>query len=100
MSLESISSGRKNTPYILRVIPEKKDPGYKSTPGLQPLKLEYKSTLGDPLKKNICKKTFPYRSTPSLIRKDVDMASLNKSLLEKFLKPLGKKLGKVLRFIK
>lgn len=89
MSLESISSGRKKTPYILRVIPEKKDPGYKS-PGFQPLKLEYK-------------KTFPYRSTPSLIRKDVDMASLNKSLLEKFfdtLKPLGKKLGKVLRFIK
>jgi len=91
MSLESISSGRKKTPYILRVIPEKKDPGYKS-PGFQPLKLEYK--------KNICKKTFPYRSTPSLIRKDVDMASLNKSLWEKFLKPLGKKLGKVLRFIK
>lgn len=87
MSLESISSGAKKTPYILRVIPEKKDPGYKSI-------------LGDPLKKNICKKTFPYRSTPSLIRKDVDMASLNKSLWEKFLKPLGKKLGKVLRFIK
>ena len=99
MSLESISSGAKKTPYILRVIPEKKDPGYKSILG-DPLKLEYKSTLGDPLKKNICKKTFPYRSTPSLIRKDVDMASLNKSLWEKFLKPLGKKLGKVLRFIK
>lgn len=94
MLLESISSGAKKPSYILRVIPEKKDPGYKSTIGLHPLK------------KNICKKTFPasyYRSTPSLIRKDVDMASLNKSLLEKFfdtLKPLGKKLGKVLRFIK
>lgn len=90
MSLESISSGAKKPSYILRVIPEKKAPGYKTT-------------LGDPLKKNICTKTFPasyYRSTSSLIRKDVDMASLNKSLWEKFLKPLGKKLGKVLRFIK
>ncbi len=94
MLLESISSEAKKPSCNLRVIPEKKDPGYKSTIGLHPLN------------KNICKKTFPasyYRNTSGLIRKDADMASLNKSLLEKFfdtLKPLGKKLGKVLRFIK
>ena len=91
MSLESISSeGKKSPRNYLRA------------------RTKYKLTYygSQPLNKIYRKKTFlpsPYLNFDGITRIDIDPESLDKSLLEKFfdtLKPLGKKLGKVLRFIK